>query len=263
MSTQPTRGYYSLIQYCPDASRLEAVNIGVVLLCPEIRFLGVRLSEGNGRVRRFFGAKTFDAEYLGDAKRALETRFEVERDRFQTLGDLTHFAETRANGLTLSLPRPIKITNPAQELVELFATLVEETPKKPRPRSSLGRKLVTLFKRPELRDKILRDQKIMLPVIKTSLSAPYAYQNGKLNLIITLTGSEQTIALAQRLALEGDLLRRHDAPAQLQFALANPTDLPSKDQIETAEKLLSDYDLPFYREDDLEELATKIAREAH
>jgi len=37
-----TKGYYSIIQYCPDPSRLEAVNIGVALFCPELRFLRAR-----------------------------------------------------------------------------------------------------------------------------------------------------------------------------------------------------------------------------
>jgi len=27
----PTRGYYCIIQYCPDLGRLEAANIGVLL----------------------------------------------------------------------------------------------------------------------------------------------------------------------------------------------------------------------------------------
>lgn len=36
-----TKGYYSIVQYCPDPSRLEAVNIGLALFCPEISFLKV------------------------------------------------------------------------------------------------------------------------------------------------------------------------------------------------------------------------------
>ena len=33
------KGYYSLIQFCPDVSRLEAVNLGVILFCPGSAFL--------------------------------------------------------------------------------------------------------------------------------------------------------------------------------------------------------------------------------
>lgn len=33
------KGYYSIIQYCPDLSRFEAANVGVLLFCPERAFL--------------------------------------------------------------------------------------------------------------------------------------------------------------------------------------------------------------------------------
>jgi hypothetical protein len=31
----PIKGHYSIVQYCPDITRREMVNIGVVLLVPE------------------------------------------------------------------------------------------------------------------------------------------------------------------------------------------------------------------------------------
>jgi hypothetical protein len=31
-------GYYSIIQFCPELSQLEALNVGVVLFCPEKKF---------------------------------------------------------------------------------------------------------------------------------------------------------------------------------------------------------------------------------
>ena len=41
------KAYYCLIQYCPDMSRLEAANVGVVLFCPEKGFLAARMSRDN------------------------------------------------------------------------------------------------------------------------------------------------------------------------------------------------------------------------
>ena len=72
-----SKGYYSLIQYCPDRSRLEGANIGVVLFCPERRFLQARLSNGNDRLRRFFGAGSFDPSALAAAKRAIAARLQT------------------------------------------------------------------------------------------------------------------------------------------------------------------------------------------
>ena len=41
MSTVTT-GYYSVIQYCPDRSRLEAANVGVLLFVPAGGYLRAR-----------------------------------------------------------------------------------------------------------------------------------------------------------------------------------------------------------------------------
>jgi len=49
------RGYYSIVQYCPDPSRLEAVNIGLALFCPECSFLKVRFGRRKTRVDQLFG----------------------------------------------------------------------------------------------------------------------------------------------------------------------------------------------------------------
>jgi len=40
----PTNGYYSLVQYCPDPSRVEAANVGAILFCPTLPYLDVRMS---------------------------------------------------------------------------------------------------------------------------------------------------------------------------------------------------------------------------
>ena len=55
-----TKGYYSLIQFCPDPSRLEGVNIGVLLFSPENGKLKFRLTENNRRIRKVFGKQDWD-----------------------------------------------------------------------------------------------------------------------------------------------------------------------------------------------------------
>jgi len=50
---KPTRGYYWIIQYCPDLGRLEAANIGVLLFCPD-REIKARMASDNGRIRHFW-----------------------------------------------------------------------------------------------------------------------------------------------------------------------------------------------------------------
>ena len=58
-SQKPSKGYYSILQFVPDLERAEGANIGVVLFCPERRFLDVMVSHNNDRVRHFFGGQNF------------------------------------------------------------------------------------------------------------------------------------------------------------------------------------------------------------
>lgn len=117
-----SRGYYCLIQYCPNRSRLETINLGVLLFCPELKFLGTKLLQENERAKTLLGGddKTIDSE-----KNALLDRLDLQHDRLQTVQDLIHFCDTRANDMIITKPRPIKIEDPNTELLSLFLELVQ------------------------------------------------------------------------------------------------------------------------------------------
>ncbi|MGH7140686.1 MAG: DUF3037 domain-containing protein [Pirellulales bacterium] len=38
------RGFYSVVQYCPDRFRAETVNVGLVLLCVDPHALRVKMT---------------------------------------------------------------------------------------------------------------------------------------------------------------------------------------------------------------------------
>ena len=66
----PTQaGYYSLVQFCPDVARLEAVNVGVLVFCPQSGFLEIKLTEDDDRVAKMFGKHSFHPPSLDAAKR--------------------------------------------------------------------------------------------------------------------------------------------------------------------------------------------------
>jgi hypothetical protein len=117
-------GYYSVIQFCPDPSRLEAANVGVVLFCPEQKFLKAMTSSGNDRIRRFFGDQGFNWSHVNAAKQALVTRLEIEAAQFAKIEDLLHFVRTRGNAIVLSEPRSMRVEDPEADLKELFDELV-------------------------------------------------------------------------------------------------------------------------------------------
>jgi hypothetical protein len=118
------RGYYSLIQFCPDFSRLETVNVGVVLLCPDAAFIKARTSSNNDRCRRVFGSNAVDGSRLNSAKAAIEARLRKDAAALRSLDELKQFIATRANSLVLTPPRSIKVASPTDELHRLFKELV-------------------------------------------------------------------------------------------------------------------------------------------
>src|SRR3954453_23761115 len=113
------RGYYSIIQYCPDLGRLEAANIGVLLFCPDREFLAARMSSDNARIRHFFGDGEHDWARINSYKLGIEDRLKVEKDLLRTLDDLQGFMARRANLIQITPPRLMKVTNPEKDLDRL------------------------------------------------------------------------------------------------------------------------------------------------
>ena len=52
----PARGFFSLIQFCPDLDRGEYANVGIVLVVPQRGILDIRLSEDNKGPKQRFGS---------------------------------------------------------------------------------------------------------------------------------------------------------------------------------------------------------------
>ena len=204
-------GYYSVIQYCPDAAREEAANVGVVLLCPEIGFLKVRTTAGNDRIRRFFQPADADWDRINAMKLSIERRLRVDKEQFRDLQSLERFAATRANSVRLTKPKAIAVEDPEVELKRLFKQLVGGRSRKGKAqvRNLLDRSLATEELAPVLR----RDLTVTLPVFKRPVKVPYGFQNGRFNLIqsAAFEKSQTTRILQQagQYAVEGELLHEH------------------------------------------------------
>ena len=108
----PAKGYYCLIQYCPDQTRLEAATIGVLLFCPERTFLKALTARDNRRIQRFFGREGHDWSRINSFKAAIEERLEVEQPEIQSVADLETFIALRANQFQITSPRPMRVTIP-------------------------------------------------------------------------------------------------------------------------------------------------------
>lgn len=212
---ESSKGYYCLIQYCPDLSRLEAANIGVILFCPERRFIRAKTAQGNDRVRRFFGSQDNDWTQINAIKNSIENRLEVAGHDFKSLADLTNFISTRANEMQITPPRPMKVLNPEKDLEELFEELVGGRSREPLKYSAppVEKALAKTFREKGVEELIRRDVTVRVPAFRKPLTVPFGFQNGRFNLIQPVrfhqTLESRVVDVACRHAVEGRSLYDH------------------------------------------------------
>jgi len=203
------KGYYSVIQYCPDRSRLEAANIGVLLFCPELSHLEARTSHDNRRIRRFFSSEGHDWNRINSFKQGLEERLEAERSTVRTLEDLERFIATRGNEFQITAPRPMKVIDPAGEIVQLFDELVGGQPRRGKG-ASLRRVLQKKFEAAGVQNKLREPVKVHVPIFGRDIEVPFGYQNGRMHLLqpVGFEGRDvnQAINTACKYAIEGQSL---------------------------------------------------------
>jgi hypothetical protein len=215
---KPAKGYYCLIQYCPDLSRLEAANIGVLLFSPDREFLKARTVRHNRRIRRFFGREGHDWSRINSFKGGIEHRLEVEHASIRSLADLERFIALCANEIQISPPRPIRVDDPEADLKALFEDLVggAHQDAKSAALTELRRTLSEKFTRAAIDRKLRRNVPVVVPVFNERLEIPYAYQNGRCNLIqpvaFEATDPVHTMRSACRYAVEGRFLFENPDP---------------------------------------------------
>lgn len=207
-----SKGYYCLIQYCPDFSRAEAANVGLVLFQPEPNATAVRIVEKVDFVAKRLGRKVATASVLEDVQ---SIDYRLKHELFRTVEDLERFVRTRGNRIQLTMPRPMRIEDPAKEIDRLFAELVEAAPvpREDHPRMAdvaeqLRRTFEALHAR--LPDRVEIGRRFEIPSVEMQIATNYSYRNGRLNLVrvIELPKTEST-ARREALALhtEGEIVR--------------------------------------------------------
>jgi hypothetical protein len=209
----PSKGYYSLIQYCPDLGRLEAANVGVLLFRPEPHFLQARTSRNNRRIIRFFGSEGHDWVRINAFKKGLEDRIAIEGAEIKSLEQLERFIAQRANLLQITPPRPMKVIDAEKELAALFREFLGESAGKSSTRT-LRRYLAEKLSKPEIERKIRKDIRVRVPVLDKEVEIPFGFQNGRFNLInpvrFEAANPEQSVITACKYAVEGRSL--YDSP---------------------------------------------------
>jgi len=262
-----SRGYYSIIQYCPDPSRLEAVNIGVALFCPELRFLRARFGRRRTRVHQLFGKQ--DWEFVTLQQSAIEARLARGQEAFEKLEDFEAYVSRRANALMLTSPRPVKVENPELELKNLLRRLVGSQGEAAQRAARISKELGNLFRSAGVESRLRKDVTVSPPSLPRSVKVPFAYQNGRLNLIEPIQFEGQTAAAvfnrASVRAVEGEFLADYKDPelGNLSLVVVAKFGPEQEHERQTATTVFEKHHVPMYTFGALEPLIQDILLHSH
>lgn len=266
----PSTGFYSLIQYCPDRGRLEAANIGVLLFCEQQHFLKARITNRIERIRHFFGASSGDARDLRRVMDMFANRIESEARTINDLAALRRFISLLANEIVVSEPKPVRVEEPNVELAQLFDELVAQSERREAPReNTLANRVMMRWENPELGNLIKRDVSVSVPVIGTQTTFPYAFQNGRRNLIDLEEYSQQresdVINAILRKAAEGRLIYAHpdEEIGEQQMIVVGSLGPTAKGLQTDITTVMRDHNVQFFEEHSIEQLERIIVETAH
>lgn len=266
------KGFYSVIQYCPDRFRAEGVNVGLVLLCLEPHALRVQMTQKFDRVRKLFGISKSDLNSLKFAIEAMKSRIESATDGWRTPDEFAAFAGSRANDLRLTEPRLAKIADIDADFKRLFSELVDvhttASLAVESPAEVLPPRLSEVFYKLQQEQKIWRPGQFTVPVFKTKLDIPYAYQNGVVNLIKpqVFSATKQAETQAAKLAVNGDLIQRNPINGEhhkLIIVSTQETSEQAKEIDEHMEPLFKAYGVRLIRPGNADAFAKEVEQNAH
>lgn len=254
----PHKGWFSVVQFCPDPNRLESANIGVLLFCPALEFLDVCVASDNRRIIKFFGSHDFDFKLVNTFKKGLQERLRKELKEISDHEQLLDFVDRRANQIRISPPRSIRVTEPEKQLNELFAELVGG-PVRREP--AVQDRLKSTLEQPALEPKLYRSIPVTVPIDGRELQVPYAFQNGRFNLIQPVRfQSDNPLQTAYKYAVEGDSIyeTEHEDFGKLKLLVVGSFRSNSDENKAVVNRVLENHHVTLYAMDELDKLVEKI-----
>jgi len=261
------RAFYSVVQYCPNRFRAEAVNVGLVLLCVDPHAVRVKITGNYDRVRKLFSIAKPELTNLKLSTHGLTSRIEKSIDELRTSEDLAGFAASRANDLRLTEPRLAKLDDIDGDFERLFAQLVEQHSTaqlaEESPAEVLPPKLGEVFYRLQQSRKIWQPGTITVPVYKRKMEIPYAYKNGVVNLVKphVFAADKRAETQAAKLAVNGQLIEKHLIDGEKHKLIVVSTQESAKQAKEITdhvEPMFSDLGVRLIRPNDADAFATEV-----
>jgi len=260
------QGHYALVQFSPVPERLEFVNIGLILLVPELDFVGIRLARGQRRVERIFGRQS--KSYLDAVKSSFKSRLSAEARNLLDKERFQDFASKRANQVRLSRLLPISVSHDAQlNFDALFEELVgddERLPREPRIR----RRLREAFKMNRVEQYLEQPEEIELPKYGMKVNVPYGYQNGCYNLIDGMRlppKVSEGLREAGKRAMEGSLIWKsfEGSPERKRLVVVGDFTEQSNEFFNAVKEQFQSSHVRLHRLDDMRALLNDIVQNAN
>ncbi len=259
---EESKGYFSLIQYCPMPSRREVANVGVVLVCADRQFQEVLIARNHDRVRRFFGIRGQDLKNLQKLEGSLS--FRIENANLRTVDALAEFARLRSNELVMTTPSFIAVDDPSMTLLALFREMVAP-PTTVRHRSDLRTQLGRLFKRYVSVQMASKDIQINVPVLDRPWDADFSYETQRMNYVrVQSIADKRSETEAIRVITEWDLLQRHHVTATgSELIVPLPTPVTQEQEVVRTKlrQLFGEYNVETVIEEEFSRYATKVQHE--
>lgn len=266
------KGFYSVIQYCPDRFRAEGINVGLVLLCLEPHAVRVQMTKKFDRVRKLFAISKPDLNSLKIATQGMESRIVGAANDWRTPDQLAAFAASRANDLRLTEPRLAKIEEIDADFERLFSELVDERTvaslATESPAEVLPPRLSEVFYKLQQEQKIWRPGQITVPVFKRKIDIPYAFKNGVVNLIKpeVFSPTRRAETQAASLAVNGDLIQKHTINGErhkLIVVSTQETREQTREIDEHVAPLFKEYGVRLVRPQNADDFASEVEQSAH
>ena len=262
---EPKKGYYSLVQFCPDRSRMESANIGVILCVPVVQYIRARMTTSHDRVRGFWRGNV-DLGWLKTTEDSLQKRLDVAKASLAGLDEFRRFVATRANQIVLTEPRPVKVCEPDNDLDKLFSELVGHRERRTR-REPVIPELDRAFRCASLAGRIRFNERVTVPIVGRTLEIPYVYQNGDVHLVKPISISERfVVQTVESVATEGNLLQRR-SERSCRFIVVPDLSTQLSDNRQVTRRMLAElfgeYKIRTVWEDERPAFIQEVEREAH
>jgi len=259
-------GLYSIIQYCPDATRGELVNVGLVLALGDLQRIEARTALNHDRVRRLFEVRGQELKNLQETESSLVARIQRAGPELSKFEALAQFARLRVNDLRMTAPRSIDLSDFDVDFERLFSELVNPPGHRQTSESRLRLRLSSLFRRFLDHPDVLRNPRIAVPVIGRTMELDYSYKSGSRRFVKVQSLAENRAAgEALRVLTEWDLIKKHPTDETSGSSLVVPLplarDSQQDDERDRLAKLFGEYGVQTFFEEELDSFERQVERD--